>query len=65
MGADLSQFSDYERMTGACRCYQARLATMEYNRDREGHGFLLQQLAEVDGLRLMASDVRPGEKEGS
>ena len=35
-GAGLSQFSDYERMTRLCQCYEARLVTMEYN-DREGH----------------------------
>ncbi len=39
--------------------------TMEYNNDGEGLEFLLQQLAEIDGLRLMASDVRTGEEEGS
>ena len=63
-GVDLSQFSDYERMSRLCQCYEAQLRTMEINNNREGYEFFEQQLVEVDGLRLIASDVRPGEEEG-
>ena len=59
-GVDLGQFCEYERMTCLCQCFSARLVTMEYNNSRKGHEFLVRQLAEVDGLRLMASDFRPG-----
>ena len=58
---DLSAFSNYERMAILSECLDARMEEAVVNNDYETYERLGMQRNHVEGLRLAASDVRPGE----
>ncbi len=59
-GVDLSPFSDYERMCRLCECYERQSEVAVVN--NETYEMLSRELSRVEGLRLVASDIRPGEE---
>ena len=59
-GVDLSPFSDYERMCRLCECYERQIEVAVVN--NETYEMLPRELSRVEGLRLVASDIRPGEE---
>ena len=58
---DLSAFTDYERMARLSECLDARMEEAVVNNDYETYEQLGMQRNHVEGLRLAASDIRPGE----
>lgn len=58
---DLSAFSDYERMARLSECLDAQMEDAVVNNDYEAYEVLGMRRNHVEGLRLAASDLRPGE----